>query len=618
MEQSSPKPGGSLRRPQSVHSLRSALKALDLPSMPPSVPLPPLPTSPSSTRSTKSRSTTLRGSPRPMTGSTKKPSLTSISWRPYKPTKYGSGRFSHVELVPQPSDDPQDPLNWPQWKKELNLASLLFMACLIGAMKTALIASNEVVAVRYNVSYTWVAALTAVPLMVSALTGLINSIVAKLVGKRPVYLVSSILIFAGCLWNMTADSSYGSCMGARVLQGVGWGAFDVLLSESIQDTFYEHERNIRTTLHSIVTISATWASPLLGGVISYQVGSFTAQYRIISAFFAIAIPLIALTAPETAFDRARAAIATTPIFTCTSPWEPQPVQLELSKASVLDYVMEMRPWSYESEKSVFICIQSPRALAAPTTTLVFMITALPHCALWGLIASLSLLFSSSPISLHPSSIGTLLTGPWLLAISVVAGICFYRSTNQKFCSCVSNLTLAGGALLAIIGMTSFGLDVNSFMAWPTSSSDQSHSVSFEPEAAEELNLPVLSLQLGLLAAGAYALEAAARPLLARSASFTASSMATAQRSIGDMHSWVVVLRNFVAGAFVLAVPHIICKEGGLKSLIIGLSVVQAVITVSILLLWRFCKKAIWKMDGKVMGLVNLRMPHPEESFFDID
>lgn len=45
-----------------------------------------------------------------MTGSTKKPSLTSISWRPYKPTKYGSGKFSHVELVPQPSDDPQDPL----------------------------------------------------------------------------------------------------------------------------------------------------------------------------------------------------------------------------------------------------------------------------------------------------------------------------------------------------------------------------------------------------------------------------------------------------------------------------------------------------------------------------
>ncbi|UKZ92853.1 uncharacterized protein TrAFT101_007786 [Trichoderma asperellum] len=618
MERSSTKSSGSLRRPPSVHSLRSALKTLDLPSMPPSVPLPPLPTSPSSTRSTKSRSATIRGSPRPMTGSTKKPSLTSISWRPYKPIKYGSGRFSHVELVPQPSDDLQDPLNWPQWKKELNLASLLFMASLIGAMKTALIASNQVVAVRYNVSYTWVAALTAVPLMVSALTGFINSVVAKLVGKRPVYLASSILIFAGCLWNMTADSSYGSCMGARVLQGVGWGAFDTLLLESIQDTFYEHERNIRTTLYNIVTITATWASPLLGGVVSYQVGSFTAQYRIMSALFAIAIPLMALTTPETAFDRSRAAIATTPIFIYTFPWEPQPVQIELSKESILDYVREMKPWSYGGEKSISISIQSPRALAAPSTILVFIITALPHCVLWGLIASLSLLLSSSPIGLHPSSIGTLLTGPWLLAISIVAGICFYRSTNQKFCPCVSNLTIAGGALLALIGMISFGLDVNSFMTWPASSSDSSHSIFFESNVAQELNLPVLSLQLGLLAAGAYALEATARPFLARSASFTASSMATAQRSIGDMHSWVVILRNLVAGAFVLAVPHITCKAGGLKSLIIGLSVVQAVITVSVLLLWRFCEKAIWKMDGKVMGLVNLRMPHPEESFFDID
>lgn len=130
------------------------------------------------------------------------------------------------------------------------------MACLIGAMKTALIASNEVVAVRYNVSYTWVAALTAVPLMVSALTGSISSVVAKLVGKRPVYLASSALIFAGCLWNMTADSSYGSCMGARVLQGLGWGAFDVLLLESIQDTFYVSLLQLTVPREHLLTTTA--------------------------------------------------------------------------------------------------------------------------------------------------------------------------------------------------------------------------------------------------------------------------------------------------------------------------------------------------------------------------
>jgi hypothetical protein len=33
--------------------------------------------------------------------------------------KHGKGKNEHIVLVPQPSDDPNDPLNWPQWKKHL-------------------------------------------------------------------------------------------------------------------------------------------------------------------------------------------------------------------------------------------------------------------------------------------------------------------------------------------------------------------------------------------------------------------------------------------------------------------------------------------------------------------
>ena len=31
--------------------------------------------------------------------------------------KHAKGRNLHIVLVPQPSDDPNDPLNWPAWKK---------------------------------------------------------------------------------------------------------------------------------------------------------------------------------------------------------------------------------------------------------------------------------------------------------------------------------------------------------------------------------------------------------------------------------------------------------------------------------------------------------------------
>ena len=49
-------------------------------------------------------------SPRPMTSSSKRLSWNSISTSKRRPIKYGTGKNSAVELVPQPSDDPEDPL----------------------------------------------------------------------------------------------------------------------------------------------------------------------------------------------------------------------------------------------------------------------------------------------------------------------------------------------------------------------------------------------------------------------------------------------------------------------------------------------------------------------------
>jgi hypothetical protein len=46
--------------------------------------------------------------------------------------KHGKGKDSHIVLSPQPSADPNDPLNWSPWKKEL----ITIILCL-GAMLNA-------------------------------------------------------------------------------------------------------------------------------------------------------------------------------------------------------------------------------------------------------------------------------------------------------------------------------------------------------------------------------------------------------------------------------------------------------------------------------------------------
>jgi MFS family permease len=148
----------------------------------------------------------------------------------------------HLDLREPKADLPLQ--NWPRWRKELNFWALLFPVGLIGGMKTAFISTNGVMAVRYETSYTAVAALTGVPLVLSAFTGLASLGAARIWGKRPVYLASLALVFIGALWNMTTADDYGQCMAARVFQGLGWGAFDTLIVSSIQDTFFVRSNRI--------------------------------------------------------------------------------------------------------------------------------------------------------------------------------------------------------------------------------------------------------------------------------------------------------------------------------------------------------------------------------------
>lgn len=112
------------------------------------------------------------------------------------------------------------------------------MTALVGVMKTIFISVNSVITMKNGKSYTTVVALTAVPLMVSALTGMASLILARIWGKRPVYLGSMVSIFIGVTWSIYVTDSYSQNMAARVFQGLGWGAFDTLVLGSLQDTFF--------------------------------------------------------------------------------------------------------------------------------------------------------------------------------------------------------------------------------------------------------------------------------------------------------------------------------------------------------------------------------------------
>lgn len=93
---------------------RPGQKSTDSPRLPPPTRRPPLrpqgplsmnpPTRPGTAATQSSATSTVLRFP----GSTKRLSWTSIASR--RPTKFAQGKYGRVELVPQPTDDPEDPL----------------------------------------------------------------------------------------------------------------------------------------------------------------------------------------------------------------------------------------------------------------------------------------------------------------------------------------------------------------------------------------------------------------------------------------------------------------------------------------------------------------------------
>ena len=51
--------------------------------------------------------------------------------------KHGTGRNAHIVLVPQPSEDPNDPLNWSTYKKAAAMYITLFGAILVSLFHTS-------------------------------------------------------------------------------------------------------------------------------------------------------------------------------------------------------------------------------------------------------------------------------------------------------------------------------------------------------------------------------------------------------------------------------------------------------------------------------------------------
>ena len=93
---------------------------------------------------------------------------------------------------------------------------------------------------EFKTTYTMVANFSGYQFAASGAAGLLCEVMARLWGKRPIYVLSTACLFAGALWNsMVKAGDVGGFMGARVLQVGGLGNCNILLIRLLIKLFRE-------------------------------------------------------------------------------------------------------------------------------------------------------------------------------------------------------------------------------------------------------------------------------------------------------------------------------------------------------------------------------------------
>lgn len=172
---------------------------------------------------------------------------------------------------------------------------------LAGILGPAISAINGVLVAEFDVSYRTVATWSGWQFWSAGVAGVFASSVGRIWGKRPVYLVSIVLVLIGAIWNAATRTSTGFLV-SRTIEGFGMGAFESIVPSTIGDLFYVHERGKRVAFYNFSFLGSVYFMPILAGYISMKKGWRT-QFIIISALLGVILVLAFFLLPEHVYNR---------------------------------------------------------------------------------------------------------------------------------------------------------------------------------------------------------------------------------------------------------------------------------------------------------------------------
>jgi MFS family permease len=166
-------------------------------------------------------------------------------------------------LYPVPSADPNDPLQWPTWKKHTIMVcacafSFLGISALLGPATYIGLWSAE-----FGIDPNTAAGLVNYPNLIFGFGNIILVPLYRKIGRRPVMLLSLMAYAAGVIGAAQA-TTFSGLMGARIVHAFGGGVCEALPVQLVNDIFFLHERGKKLGWYTIaLCLGAT--GPMFSG-----------------------------------------------------------------------------------------------------------------------------------------------------------------------------------------------------------------------------------------------------------------------------------------------------------------------------------------------------------------
>ncbi|CAK7237351.1 hypothetical protein SCUCBS95973_009930 [Sporothrix curviconia] len=182
-------------------------------------------------------------------------------------TAYGQALF------PVPAEDPNDPLQWSNFKKTMILVVCALYSFLSNSALLGPSVYIGIYAAEFGITTNTAANIVSYANLAFGFGSLILVPLYHKIGRRPVMLGSLVIYCAGLI-GCSQCNSYGALMACRVIHAFGSGVCEALPVQLVNDIFFLHERGKRLGYYTVcLCLGSTgplYAGYMLAGGLSWR------------------------------------------------------------------------------------------------------------------------------------------------------------------------------------------------------------------------------------------------------------------------------------------------------------------------------------------------------------